>query len=102
MVAPQEDVDDVPARRDRQRDRKSTRLNSSHGYISHAVFCLKKKQEADRSGRQLLRASTESRQCPQLPRCPLDDPITRGALPPDQPPASARPPSGLDSACPEA
>src|SRR5687768_18327916 len=25
-------------------DRKSTRLNSSHGYISHAVFCLKKKQ----------------------------------------------------------
>src|SRR2546429_1785448 len=26
-----------------QRDRKSTRLNSSHGYISYAVFCLKKK-----------------------------------------------------------
>src|SRR2546422_7927926 len=26
------------------RDRKSTRLNSSHGYISYAVFCLKKKQ----------------------------------------------------------
>src|SRR2546429_1656773 len=25
------------------RDRKSTRLNSSHGYISYAVFCLKKK-----------------------------------------------------------
>src|SRR2546422_3566797 len=25
-------------------DRKSTRLNSSHGYISHAVFCLKKKK----------------------------------------------------------
>src|SRR2546429_7404404 len=25
-------------------DRKSTRLNSSHGYISYAVFCLKKKQ----------------------------------------------------------
>src|SRR2546429_4752462 len=25
-----------------QRDRKSTRLNSSHGYISYAVFCLKK------------------------------------------------------------
>ena len=24
-------------------DRKSTRLNSSHGYISYAVFCLKKK-----------------------------------------------------------
>src|SRR2546422_4204380 len=26
-----------------QLDRKSTRLNSSHGYISYAVFCLKKK-----------------------------------------------------------
>src|SRR2546429_1736434 len=30
-------------KRVRQRDRKSTRLNSSHGYISYAVFCLKKK-----------------------------------------------------------
>src|SRR3989337_3787512 len=31
---------------DRQRlDRKSTRLNSSHGSISYAVFCLKKKQQ---------------------------------------------------------
>src|SRR2546422_2461790 len=29
--------------RERQ-DRKSTRLNSSHGYISYAVFCLKKKK----------------------------------------------------------
>src|SRR2546429_4639367 len=28
----------------RARDRKSTRLNSSHGYISYAVFCLKKKK----------------------------------------------------------
>src|SRR2546429_7033480 len=27
-----------------QIDRKSTRLNSSHGYISYAVFCLKKKR----------------------------------------------------------
>src|SRR2546422_4118478 len=32
------------ARRLRQ-DRKSTRLNSSHGYISYAVFCLKKKKK---------------------------------------------------------
>src|SRR2546422_11774241 len=30
---------------DRARDRKSTRLNSSHGYISYAVFCLKKKKK---------------------------------------------------------
>src|SRR5699024_12500603 len=29
-----------------QRDRKSTRLNSSHGSISYAVFCLKKKKKA--------------------------------------------------------
>src|SRR5687768_17944820 len=28
-------------------DRKSTRLNSSHGYISYAVFCLKKKTKQD-------------------------------------------------------
>src|SRR2546422_6936233 len=28
-------------------DRKSTRLNSSHGYISYAVFCLKKKKKQD-------------------------------------------------------
>src|SRR2546429_5097227 len=28
---------------ERRIDRKSTRLNSSHGYISYAVFCLKKK-----------------------------------------------------------
>src|SRR5687768_17967703 len=31
------------------RDRKSTRLNSSHGYISYAVFCLKKKNKEDAS-----------------------------------------------------
>src|SRR2546429_3791948 len=29
-------------------DRKSTRLNSSHGYISYAVFCLKKKSHYSR------------------------------------------------------
>src|SRR5687768_17840962 len=32
--------DDISAQ-----DRKSTRLNSSHGYISYAVFCLKKKKK---------------------------------------------------------
>src|SRR2546422_4721311 len=32
-------------RRVNQQDRKSTRLNSSHGYISYAVFCLKKKKQ---------------------------------------------------------
>src|SRR2546422_3088337 len=33
------------------RDRKSTRLNSSHGYISYAVFCLKKKKKKKRKYR---------------------------------------------------
>src|SRR5690242_21382817 len=33
---------------DRRRDRKSTRLNSSHMSISYAVFCLKKKKKKDR------------------------------------------------------
>src|SRR2546422_7193277 len=32
------------------RDRKSTRLNSSHGYISYAVFCLKKKKRKPKPG----------------------------------------------------
>src|SRR2546422_3967228 len=32
-------------------DRKSTRLNSSHGYISYAVFCLKKKKTDNESHR---------------------------------------------------
>src|SRR5687768_18188569 len=33
-----------PLVRGDEADRKSTRLNSSHGYISYAVFCLKKKK----------------------------------------------------------
>src|SRR5687768_17703065 len=33
----------------RRPDRKSTRLNSSHGYISYAVFCLKKKKKKKKS-----------------------------------------------------
>src|SRR2546429_3161034 len=37
-----------PAGKSRQ-DRKSTRLNSSHGYISYAVFCLKKKKAINMS-----------------------------------------------------
>src|SRR2546429_8569213 len=35
-----------PGRSGRGADRKSTRLNSSHGYISYAVFCLKKKKKS--------------------------------------------------------
>src|SRR2546430_11035919 len=39
-------AEDVESLKDhqRQRDRKSTRLNSSHSQISYAVFCLKKKK----------------------------------------------------------
>src|SRR2546429_3184294 len=35
-------------------DRKSTRLNSSHGYISYAVFCLKKKKNSPASPTSLI------------------------------------------------
>src|SRR2546422_8625165 len=38
-------------------DRKSTRLNSSHGYISYAVFCLKKKKNKHSSFDQIQRFS---------------------------------------------
>src|SRR2546429_4345346 len=39
-------------------DRKSTRLNSSHGYISYAVFCLKKKKKMIDNDCQFLCHST--------------------------------------------
>src|SRR2546429_3236517 len=42
------------------RDRKSTRLNSSHGYISYAVFCLKKKKHNKRK-RAITRKSHVAR-----------------------------------------
>src|SRR2546429_7329510 len=42
-VAPPDAEEETP-NGDDGGDRKSTRLNSSHGYISYAVFCLKKKK----------------------------------------------------------
>src|SRR2546429_2261926 len=39
-------------------DRKSTRLNSSHGYISYAVFCLKKKKTKRHTCPVLIRGHT--------------------------------------------
>src|SRR5438128_6173434 len=36
-----------------RQDRKSTRLNSSHGSISYAVFCLKKKNKVERQGQRM-------------------------------------------------
>src|SRR2546429_6840123 len=64
-------------------DRKSTRLNSSHGYISYAVFCLKKKKKkhtrlriwhSSKSSRRstmsrLCRISTDST-CTAMTECP--------------------------------
>src|SRR2546429_4021994 len=45
-VAPVSDWHDYDSTyTERYLDRKSTRLNSSHGYISYAVFCLKKKKK---------------------------------------------------------
>src|SRR2546422_5578999 len=45
-------------------DRKSTRLNSSHGYISYAVFCLKKKNTHDQTnqtGRRTERSTVQEK-----------------------------------------
>src|SRR2546429_3874287 len=44
---------DTSARGDEAEDRKSTRLNSSHGYISYAVFCLKKRDGHERARQRL-------------------------------------------------
>src|SRR2546422_7809829 len=38
-------------------DRKSTRLNSSHGYISYAVFCLKKKKKRTKTQKEMHKES---------------------------------------------
>src|SRR5690348_18121926 len=43
------EVSGQQGRRDLKRDRKSTRLNSSHPSISYAVFCLKKKKKKTHS-----------------------------------------------------
>src|SRR2546429_5380689 len=43
------DTGSLTLQRSSMGDRKSTRLNSSHGYISYAVFCLKKKKYNQRS-----------------------------------------------------
>src|SRR2546422_7840490 len=53
---------EVPGRRGS--DRKSTRLNSSHGYISYAVFCLKKKKPE----RMIARLPVEETHTKRSPR----------------------------------
>src|SRR2546422_6158739 len=42
-------------------DRKSTRLNSSHGYISYAVFCLKKKKKKNKNNKTVQRSRRRTR-----------------------------------------
>src|SRR2546429_6765033 len=43
-----------------RKDRKSTRLNSSHGYISYAVFCLKKKKKTSKESGDIATSGNES------------------------------------------
>src|SRR3989449_4578792 len=63
-------------------DRKSTRLNSSHGYISYAVFCLKKKKR--------IHALPDPRD--QLPPHPTPPPRPHPPIRRRDPPGSARHP----------
>src|SRR5688572_32439945 len=54
MVEPKKPaVSCEPSERTDARDRKSTRLNSSHSQISYAVFCLKKKKKKKKKHNQL-------------------------------------------------
>src|SRR2546422_1771620 len=46
-------------------DRKSTRLNSSHGYISYAVFCLKKKKNFSASIQTITNKTHNNRGTPR-------------------------------------
>src|SRR5207248_8371510 len=51
----------------RDRDRKSTRLNSSHRTISYAVFCLKKKNKPRQSPKDTRTRPSSCRPKPQSP-----------------------------------
>src|SRR2546429_4195875 len=52
-------------------DRKSTRLNSSHGYISYAVFCLKKKKQ------HMKQLNPQPCDCPHELLDPVTHPLVR-------------------------
>src|SRR2546422_3008012 len=54
-------------------DRKSTRLNSSHGYISYAVFCLKKKKTNVHPRHKCARLHVHSYVVVVPVECPVDD-----------------------------
>src|SRR5256884_4078603 len=53
-------------------DRKSTRLNSSHGYISYAVFCLKKKKAMETPSCAKLKDASARRNAVYL-KCSCND-----------------------------
>src|SRR2546422_2817958 len=78
-------------------DRKSTRLNSSHGYISYAVFCLKKKTTSTPPPRQPTHPPTPATTPPDLPSPTLtpspDHPTTPHATLPSPQPARPHAPS---------
>src|SRR2546429_6738832 len=57
--------------RDQDSDRKSTRLNSSHGYISYAVFCLKKKKVKDELGLPAIIKTANHVRCDRLHNMPI-------------------------------
>src|SRR2546429_6197897 len=64
----------LPGQRQDHADRKSTRLNSSHGYISYAVFCLKKKKKHNHARSTLLPTTLLLRQ-PATSRVTLYSPV---------------------------
>src|SRR5256884_1209334 len=61
----------------RIQDRKSTRLNSSHGYISYAVLCLNKKGDQGRAARARLRDDALQDGAPAAPHGRDDTEVTR-------------------------
>src|SRR5437870_10805956 len=76
----------------RRRDRKSTRLNSSHVAISYAVFCLKKKKKDQNRTTKEERQTTPNpqTQLPSKSTSPPVRPVTHN-LHSDTPPLYARP-----------
>src|SRR3989304_3258416 len=77
----------APLYEDTSGDRKSTRLNSSHGYISYAVFCLKKTtttntHQRTRTARPLRGATPAPRRPPRTERPPSSPPPSRAGASP--------------------
>src|SRR5256884_5896357 len=58
-------------------DRKSTRLNSSHGYISYAVFCLKKKNRVRYNRCRSRKANRPALSLPVRKKRPFDSALAR-------------------------